>query len=188
MFWPIVKNVLLLLAGVAGIAALFVVAAVLSIAAGMGEFDHHANEAELIRIFREHRPTFERLVAMSDSDPDFSRIAPRFVLPDSTWPMRTGVPAHSMSRQRWNEYRAVFDSLHLADGLGRHGSGDTAVVELTAWSKGMLDGESSKGYVFSRRPLTPLVVALEDPKAVRWADHGPVYRAIAPNWYLSYDW
>jgi hypothetical protein len=151
-----------------------------------GDFDHHANDAELIHIFTTHRSTFDRLVAMSNSDSNFSRIARDFTGPDSTW--KVPPTFHPLSKDRWNEYRATFDTLHLKGGLYRSASGDTVIIGLIAWSQGLASEGTSKGYVFSRTPLTPVFSSLDRASTFQKTDDGVAYRAIAPNWYLEYDW
>jgi hypothetical protein len=98
------KTVAIVVVSMCAMAALGIVALIVVISAMSGYFSHHAKDAELMRIFAEHRATFDRLVSMSDSDSVFVRITPRFTQPD----IPTG---------RWNAYRAAFDTLHLARGL-----------------------------------------------------------------------
>jgi hypothetical protein len=70
---------------------------------------------------------------------------------------------------RLHAYQTAFDTLRLAGGIQRRVSGDTTIVILTA-------------------PLEPTFPALDDKTAIRTSRHGRAYRAIAPHWYLVYDW
>jgi hypothetical protein len=169
------KVIATVIASLCAVAAVIVVGVVVGIGALSGYFSHHANDAELMRIFAQHEATFNRLVAMSDSDSAFVRIAPKFSQPD-------------MPTDRWNRYRAVFDTLHLGGGLSRYTAGDTVFVSLLAWCEGFVSAGSCKGYGFSTVPRAPLAPTLDDSSALLRSFHGIAYRAIAPRWYLFYHW
>ena len=169
------KVIATIIASLFAVAAVIVVGVVVVTGAMAGYFSHHANDAELMRTFAEHGATFNRLVAMSDSDSAFVRIAPKFTQPE-------------MPPDRWNRYRAVFDTLHLGAGLSRYAAGDTVLVSLLAWCEGFVFAGSCKGYIFSTVPRAPLATSLDDSSPLLRSFHGIAYRAIAPRWYLFYHW
>jgi hypothetical protein len=106
------RTVAIVIISLCAVAIVSAVALFVAVGVAAGNFGHHAKDPELMRTFAEHKATFERLVAMSDSDSDFVRIAPTFTQPE-------------MSSDRWNAYRAVFDTLHLSLGLSRYAARDT---------------------------------------------------------------
>ena len=120
----------------------------------------HPSDAALIRRFVRHRSEFDRLVGMSNEDTHVTR-------PDSA------------------EYRRLFRALGLQR-LGRD-EGRSAMVYLFASSRGMAGiNPSTKGYVYSPKPLAPLFPSL-DPLTVYEPDTVAVYRHIVGPWYLFYE-
>ena len=88
--------------------------------------------------FKVQRHDLERIVAMSDQDPQMSRIAANFLWtqdkvawprPESEW---------GISEARWDDYRKLFKQAHFADGVIRGGN-DVKVIE---WSWGIVAGGS----------------------------------------------
>jgi hypothetical protein len=154
-----------------GVTLALAIACIVCLAFALGFFDFPPSDAKMIRNFTTHRSTFDRLIAMSDTDAQFPYIPP------------TLNPAVSLPRVRWQAYRSAFDTLRLHEGLARRTSGDTVTVELTVWDEGFAGIGMDKSYVFSRTPLSPLVPSLNSPNTLPSND---VYRAIAPNWYLHY--
>jgi hypothetical protein len=156
---------------VIGIAAI-----ALFIAALFGVFNFAPSDAKLIRAFARHRATFDRLVAMSDSDARRDQLVATFGYADSL----------SLPPGRSQAYGAAFDTLHLTQGLQRK-SGDTVILRFEAWGEGFAGMGRTKGYLFSRTPPRPVYSSLDNLKALTPGPHRDVYRAIAPHWYLYYE-
>jgi hypothetical protein len=146
----------------------------LFVAVTLGLFDFPPKDAKMIRTFTAHRTTFDRLVAMSDTDARYYRTG-------------TFSPLRSVPPARRHVYLAALDTLHVAWGLEQRGSGDAATVTLTAWGEGFAGMGSEKGYVFSPTPPSALYSSLDNVRLLVPDANGYVYRAIAPNWYLFYD-
>jgi hypothetical protein len=129
------------------------------------------SDAEMIRNFDNHESDFTRIVAMSNRDSGFVRIARDFTEPGK------------MARARWDGYKALFDTLGLDDaGLTRTGT----VILLSVNSVGIVNRGSTKGFAYCLQPLEPSAASLDhNPKTNR---HGILYRPIREHWYLSYDW
>ena len=147
----------------------------------------HLSDAALEKNFQSHESDFERLLTMSKADSRLMRIAPDFtwLVDDPNWPR----PKEKLgfSEERWSEYRQLFSKLGLANGLLIYRDEETTYFLAT--STGLVTGGSSKGYVFSERPLTPLVDSLESvsPDILAKSPNRMAYKRIKTNWYLFYD-
>jgi hypothetical protein len=120
------------------------------------------------------------------------RIAQDFTLldTDSSWP-REDI---GFSEARWNEYRALFNKMGLAEGMIRTEDFPGAIL-FVARVKGLCIGGSSAGFAYSEAVLSPIVASVEDalkeelrkdPKK-----HGDyVFKRLKANWYAFYqvDW
>lgn len=67
------------------------------------------------------------------------------------------------SRERWDEYRRLFEQLGLTDGVVKR---EPDLVLLTASSRGLVTGGSAKGYVHTVNE-PPLLVALSRTLQIR---------------------
>ncbi len=150
----------------------------------------HPSDDTLIANFQKHEADFDKLVAMSNEDSKVIRIAYDFTRLENNWQCPRPDSELGFSKQRWDEYRRLFDELGLKSGLSRESDGTGPVVFLTAFSKGMVNRGSSKGYAHSDHDLKPVFASLDqDPVNIRNGQrHGVAYRQIKPQWYLSYDW
>ena len=146
----------------------------------------HPSDASLIRRLAEHRPEFERLVAMSDADARVIRVAPSFtrLVDDWGWPRADSLLG--FSPERWREYRSLFRALHLEGGLER-GEGAHPTIYLLASGRGMVTGGSRKGYVYSPTALAPVYASL-DSIPPDLASNVTGYRHLSGPWYLFYSW
>jgi hypothetical protein len=134
----------------------------------------------------------ETLRKMAVADERMTRIAVDFTwLKDkSNWP-RDDV---GLTPARWSEYRALFEKLHIQEGIVRTGDFPGAIFFVIG-AKGLCVAGSSSGYVYSEQPLRPLsetpVNAL-DTEARSHSDQGRAYvfRPLKSNWYAFYqlDW
>ncbi len=150
----------------------------------------HPSDDNLIRNFQRNDADFNRLVSMSNEDSKVIRIANDFTRLENNWAWPRPDSELGFSKQRWDEYRALFSKLGLESGLSREIDSKGPVIYLTAFSKGMVNRGSSKGYAYSEHDLSPVFDSL-DKKPVELSkrqEHDVVYRQIKPHWYLSYDW
>ena len=131
---------------------------------------------------------------MSDSDSTVTRIAPTFTRVYGHWYWPRPDSELGITKARWDQYRALFDTLGLHAGLERDAPPNSRpirdrTITFTASTLGLSIRGSGKGYAFSRHSLAPVFSSLNDESAVRHgADHGDAYRLITPNWYLEYNW
>ena len=99
-----------------------------------------------------------------------------------------------LTAARWSEYRALFEKLHIQEGIARMDDFPSAIFFVVR-AKGLCIAGSSSGYVYSEQPLGPLsetpVNAL-DTEARNHSDQGRavVFRPLKSNWYAFYqlDW
>jgi hypothetical protein len=138
-------------------------------------------DQSMIANFHRHRAEFEQLAEMAQEDRQFVRIAPDFTSP-ALWTMRSGTPVPPLPSERWDEYRALFRTTDLRDGVTNR---DTR-IEFDYWAYGFLDGAAYQGYAYSPEPLAPVVESIEN--ARRTSKRGTtVYRPIGDGWYLYFS-
>jgi hypothetical protein len=138
-------------------------------------------DADLSHRIAEHRKDFEQLVAMAKTDKELLRIAADFTWTTSSvaWPR----PASELgfTRQRWDEYRRLFQTLGLEAGVLRPWDHRDAVY-LLVQSKGLVTGGSTKGYAYSETTLEPQCESLDKPEAVVHTEI--CFKPLGGNWYL----
>jgi hypothetical protein len=153
----------------------------------------HPPDAALIRNFREHEADFKRLLAMSNEDAKVIRIAYDFTRLENNWSWPRPESELGFSRQRWDEYRALFAKLGLEAGLERAAGDDGAAVYLTASALGLGISGSSKGYLYMTTAPEPLLDSLNDDDVRRHYQQdktrrpAALYKRIDGNWYLFRD-
>ena len=99
-----------------------------------------------------------------------------------TWPENAIESVFTESR--WDQYRNLFQQTGLSVGLVRRNDGK---VIFPYWLYGLVTGGEEKGYVYSTEPLHPVVDSLDDiPIPVESLK--PIYKKIAENWYMYYQW
>lgn len=142
--------------------------------------------------FARNIDAFEILRKMTEKDANVIRIAPDFtwLVSSSAWPRED----LGFSKGRWDEYRALFKKLALAEGVVRTKDFPETVF-FVARARGLCTGGSSEGYAYSTKPLSPLT---ESPKEGLIAEmeknankhHAFVFRPLGGNWYAFYqaDW
>lgn len=140
------------------------------------------SDCELIIRFNRNEVDFNRLIAMSDTDDNMSRIAYDFTWVKSSFQHAS---ESEFSKERWNEYTQLFTKLGIGDGLLKPSKGN--VVYLSASSRGLAIGGSSKGYAFSATPLTPEFDSLDDKAVLRENGGKYIYKKIKDNWYIFYE-
>lgn len=134
-------------------------------------------------MFAQHEEDFGRLISMSQVDAKVIRIAPDFTWLDDNakWPRPES--ELGFSKERWEEYKRLFDKLGLKEGLARDAGGDT--VYLIAHSEGLGTGGSGKGYVYSTSELSPLYDSLDN-LSLAPSNGKHVYKKLKESWYLFY--
>lgn len=135
---------------------------------------------ETLRLaFLQHRQSFVKLVKMCNEDRHVIDIAADFTRLDTdfSWP-RENI---GFSEGRWNTYRTLFRKLGIYDAY--RSEDYPAAIFFVSRSKGLIVNGSSKGYVYSLRPLLPIRESLDN-----ISPEGPIFfRPIAANWYLFVD-
>ena len=147
---------------------------------------NHPTDAELIRRLEMHGAAFERLITMSAVDSSVIRVAPDFTRLEHNWAWPRSDDLLGFSRERWSEYRRLFDRLDLENGLERV-NGEHAAVYLLASAYGLVTGGSSKGYVHATQPPGRLYASL-DAAPADIESNVTVYRHVSGSWYLYYVW
>lgn len=142
----------------------------------------HPSDADLESIFWRREAEFNELVSMSNFDSKVVRIAHDFTWLENNASYPRPDSELGFSKGRWEEYRRLFRTLELEDGIAR--AKQPEVVRLIASSEGMAIGGSSKGYVYSPEDLSPLAESLNSYSEL--PHNKPVYKKITGNWYLYY--
>ena len=150
--------------------------------------DSHSSDAALISNFQNHEKDFDRLIQMAKEDPHVVRIANDFTWLDSDYHWPRPDSQIGFSKERWDEYRAMFAKLGLGAGLAWSREG---AIFLTASAKGLTISGSEKGYVYSLKPLSPTFDSLDNMhdeiRNGKVKPGLPVYRKIKEDWYLYYE-
>jgi hypothetical protein len=104
---------------------------------------HEPSDAALELRFQEQRPELERLVDMSDEDPEMTRIADTFLWkrdnvgwprPQSEW---------GISKERWAEYKRIFKRSDVDGGISRWGED----VRIMVWRWGIVPSGITVSYL-----------------------------------------
>jgi hypothetical protein len=92
--------------------------------------------------FKQHLDEFERLLKMAQQDSRLNRIAADFTWLDTTsqWPREDP----GLSNNRWDEYRSLFKSLSLTEGIVRTADFPGAIF-FVARSNGLCTSGSGAG-------------------------------------------
>ena len=152
---------------------------------------HQPTDAELERRFKKHRSDLDRLVQMTDEDWGMSRIAPDFTWRQDSvaWPRPE--TEWGISRQRWGEYRRIFDQAGFRDGLTRREKSSDIIVDV--WSWGIVPAGVGVGYLHCGTPRNGYAHTEEPCIENREAgagmhgnstSYGYRYKRIAPDWYI----
>jgi hypothetical protein len=147
-------------------------------------FDIMPSDSNLRERFFQNQPAFAKWVQMSNEDQHVIDIQTNstFLDTDVNWP-RENI---GFSKERWNEYRRMFHTLDIDSGLTRR-TDYPPTVFINAYGSGGVLGGSAKGYVYSEKPLSPLVDSLDVmPRELyrKNGGHAIVFRPLAPNWYM----
>lgn len=147
----------------------------------------HPSDASLEEVFRQREAVFNQLISMTKTDSKLTRIAYDFTKTEDTakWPRPDS--ELGFSKERWEQYRQLFDTLNLKGGFWRRPKSNDRY--LVASTKGLVTGGSSKGFVYSTEELKPLSDNLDNIPIDLWrsSPNGIVYKNIKDNWYLYYE-
>jgi len=157
----------------------------LALAAAPGPFP---SDKALRARFLSHRVDFEKLVVMANEDHRLTRIAPDFTWLDDNvaWPRKDV----GISQERWNDYRTIFRRVGASDGIVK-GTNPTRIV-FPIMSAGLVPTGFTKGLVYSKAPLNPVLKSLDKRPPDKLFDgpdrsHVLVYKPIEDNWYIYYE-
>lgn len=140
--------------------------------------------------FMRHRPELERIVAMSDEDPQMSRIAPDFLWTQDSvaWPRPE--PKWGITKERWDEYIKIFKQVDCDAGAKRGGND----VEVIVWRWGVVAGGSSINYLHcgrtsskDSRPHEPACVERKESGRGHYGgsmSYGYRFKRIRDDWYI----
>jgi hypothetical protein len=148
---------------------------------------NHPTDSVLIRNFQKNEDAFQKLVQMSNNDSNVIRIAYDFTRLETTWAWPRPESQLGFSKERWTDYRKLFKKLGLEAGLERANTSNGVVIFLVASAKGLSVSGSSKGYIYSGQPLSPLVESLDVVPPTE-TQHRARYKMITNHWYLCHEW
>jgi hypothetical protein len=145
----------------------------------VGRTKRHPSDAALKGSFLKNKTDFGTLVTMSNEDKRVVRIATDFTWldTDGSWPRKE----IGFTEERWKSYRTLFWKVGVFDGIVRPVDYPSAIFFLAS-TVGLVVNGSTKGYVFSTAPVSPIQQSLEDDPGK--VPRGYVFEPIAPNWYL----
>jgi hypothetical protein len=136
---------------------------------------HPSDEALMVN-FEHHRGDFNQLLEMIQRDVNAKRIASDFMIPEGV-----------ISEERWSQYRELFRSAGVADGVTNWAP--SGPVVFIASAKGFVTGGSMKGYAYLPRPPEPQALYESlDSRPASLASNARAYRPIAEDWYIYYGW
>lgn len=143
------------------------------------------SDAALTAQFFAHRAQFDQLLRMAQQDKHLVRIAPNFTWldTDASWPRKNP----GISPERWKEYRHLFVSAGVPDGISK-GVKPSVVLFLVA-AQGLVPSGREKGIAYSPATLGPVVESLDrrPPRSLYADGHVMAFKAFTPHWYLYYQ-
>jgi hypothetical protein len=142
----------------------------------------HPSDGELKANFSQQQSGFENLLKMSKEDTRVVRIAPDFTWLDTdvSWPRKE----IGFSEERWKIYRELFWKLKIPDGISHRVQYPSAVFFLAS-SVGIFNNGSSKGYVYSTDPLSPVRQSLDG--IPQTGADAIFFELTSPNWYIFFE-
>jgi hypothetical protein len=150
---------------------------------------HKPSDAALELRFKKQQPDLERVVMMSDQDPQMSRIAADFLWKQDNvgWPRPQS--EWGISEERWGEYRNIFKRADFGDCIIRWGND----VKVGIWSWGIVPSGVSVSYLHCGLPSKES--ASQDPactqrketgsgKYGKSSSFGYRYKKLTNDWYI----
>jgi hypothetical protein len=132
-------------------------------------------DATLERQFSSRESDLEQLVVMAQQDKHLDRIAPDFTWldTDASWPRVNA----GLSPERWNRYRDLFRHAGLPVGIIKD-TDDATLFPI--YHAGIVPAGFSKGYVYSEKPLSPIVGSLDRMPTNTYI----AFKHFRKNWYI----
>lgn len=142
--------------------------------------ESHQSDAEMIQNFQNKQNQFEKLVSMVQTDVKLRRV-------DDNWTDPSDPSIIGISTSRIEEYRKLFIECGIPRGF--EGFHKDEEIKFIVTSFGLATGGSSKGYAFRISPPAQkeLVESIDGYKPKDGRSYW-IYRPIAPNWYLYYEY
>lgn len=150
----------------------------------------HPSDSDLEKTFYRHEPDFNKLVGMVKQDAHVVRIAHDFTWleTNAAWPRPES--ELGFSKERWDEYRRLFNKLGLKEGVYRpegYAGAEGQVIFMPVSLTGLATGGDEKGYAYVMKKVSPLVDSLDN-ITIQVQSLVPVYKKLKGNWYLYYLW
>lgn len=149
---------------------------IMALAVGCYRVDHPLDQVmeEKLKL---QQADFDKLINMLKEDSDVVRLGSSFAFFDKS-------SNRSLSNERMDEYRRLFDKLNLQNGV--HRDRKDAIRLIASFHDGLLM-KSEKSYVYSTADPSPQVSSLDNVTKTDRGDHAPVFKKVSNNWYLYYE-
>jgi len=146
----------------------------------------YRSDAALQKQFSAHEADFEKLVQMAEEDIHLVRIARDFTWLDTdvSWPRKDV----GLSEDRWNEYRRLFRSAGIPDGISKDVNPPKILFPIVA--RGFVPASQEKGIAFSSVALGPVLKSLDKKPPDELYDkrgYVVVFKPIKDHWYIYYQ-
>lgn len=139
----------------------------------------HKTDAEMIQHFHENKAGFESLLEMVREDQQ--KVGDRLFRIDHDWNEPNDLDSYGVGPERISEYRRLFKELGVPRGFYAY---DQDTYLFVASSVGIAVSGSSKGYVWSGKPLERIINSDLDEFQRSKRQHF-LCRPIEGNWYLE---
>lgn len=150
----------------------------------------HPSDAEMVKVLRNRRDSFDQLVRMAREDVRIWRITSDSfdVFTDSEMRETRAGTSQDLNGERLKEYRRLFNELNLDGGLLKSSvpSGDVIFFVASVRQNGLLHGDE-KGYAYADGDLSPTENLLDDKYTDKRGNPMPLFRSVDSNWYLYYQ-
>lgn len=135
-------------------------------------------ESQLIGNFERNFETLGSIRDMFDEDRKLVRVAPAFTRLENDWSWPRPKEKLGFSEERWVQYRKLFETAGVKDGIQRDG----AYVFFFVQSCGLGVSGVSRGYAYSKEAPSKLLKSLRDHDG-----KGIGFVRIRENWFL-FEW
>ena len=145
----------------------------------------------LTRQFNQQRGNLETLVSMAQKDSLIGRVADDFIWRQDSvaWPrpeLEWGI-----TKERWNEYRTLFQRVGLSAGLNKDSQGNIYFISHT---EGSVVSGASTGFVYCEKTgisgsaFLPCTEQRDSGKQESPKGKGAEYHRLAEHWYIYSGW
>lgn len=144
-----------------------------------GGFGCEPDVERLRESFIDNREDLEKILAMSSVDSEFVRISFDFVrvIPDKNSAQTS--PDRKLTADRWDEYRRLFGSANLRDGISR---GQSSVAFIVSACGQVLAG-TTYGYLYTQEKPHGLVGGIPENKSRQ-----TLHIHLSGDWYIFVDY